>query len=126
MTALGGLATAARSTLPAPSAQGAAVLALLGGVGVWGFALLWLALAAALTVRAFRAGLPFAPTWWSFIFPLGACVTGTAALAARTGSQLFIWPAVALYVLLAAAWAVVACRSLRHAAGHLSGPAARS
>lgn len=118
VTALGVLATAAPAALPAPYAQGAAVLALLGGVGVWGFALLWLALAVALTVREFRAGLPFAPTWWSFIFPLGACVTGTAALAGRTGSQLFIWPAVVFYALLVAAWAAVAWRSLHHAARH--------
>jgi tellurite resistance protein TehA-like permease len=69
VTGLGALATAAPSALPAPYAHGAAVFALLGGVGVWGFAMLWLALAAALTVREFRAGLPFAPTWWSFHLP---------------------------------------------------------
>jgi tellurite resistance protein TehA-like permease len=119
VTGLGVLATVAPSALPAPYAQGAAVLAVLGGVGVWGFAVLWLALAAALTVREFRAGLPFAPTWWSFIFPLGALVTGTGVLAARTGSQLFVWPAVVLYALLVAAWAAVAYRSLRHAAAHV-------
>ncbi|MEE4540525.1 TDT family transporter [Streptomyces sp. V4-01] len=118
VTGLGVLATAAPSALTTPYVQGAAALALLGGVAVWGFALLWLALAAALTVRELRAGLPFAPTWWSFIFPLGACVTATAALAVRTGSQLFVWTAVALYVLLVAAWAVVAFRSLHHAAAH--------
>ncbi|MFF7984228.1 hypothetical protein ACFZDK_34805 [Streptomyces sp. NPDC007901] len=71
--------------------------------------------ATALTVREIRRGLPFAPTWWSFIFPLGACVTGTSALAARTGSRLFVWIAVVLYALLLAAWAVVAWYSLRHA-----------
>jgi tellurite resistance protein TehA-like permease len=123
VTGLGVLATAAPSALTAPYTQGAAALALLGGVGVWGFAMLWLALAAALTVRELRAGLPFAPTWWSFIFPLGACVTGTSVLAARTGSSLFVWTAVALYAVLVAAWAVVAFRSLRHAAAHVGGRA---
>ncbi|WP_327287234.1 C4-dicarboxylate ABC transporter [Streptomyces sp. NBC_01198] len=118
VTALGTLATAAPSALDASYARGTASLALLGGVALWGFALLWLALAAALTVRELRAGLPFAPTWWSFIFPLGALVTGTGALAARTGSDLFVWPAVVLYALLAAAWALVAWRSLHHAAAH--------
>ncbi|SHN15595.1 SLAC1 family transporter [Actinacidiphila paucisporea] len=118
VTALGALATAAKGVLPPPYALGAAVLALLPGVGLWGFALLWLALAAALTVREFRAGLPFAPTWWSFIFPLGACVTGTSALAARTGSLLFVWTAVGFYGLLVAAWAAVAGYSLVHASGH--------
>ncbi|MFF7212908.1 TDT family transporter [Streptomyces sp. NPDC008238] len=120
VTAMGTLATAAPSALPGPSARGAAAFALLGGIGLWGFAMLWLALATALTVRQLRAGLPFAPTWWSFIFPQGACVTGTGVLAARTGSQLLVWTAVALYVLLAAAWAAVTWRSLRHAAGHVA------
>ncbi|MEV6761819.1 TDT family transporter [Streptomyces sp. NPDC051105] len=115
VTALGALATAAPSTLPAPYARGSAVAALLGGIGIWGFATLWLVLATALTVREVRRGLPFAPTWWSFIFPLGACVTGTSALAARTGSELFVWSAVVLYALLVVAWAVVAWHSLRHA-----------
>ncbi|MGW7751456.1 SLAC1 family transporter [Streptomyces violaceusniger] len=81
-------------------------------------------LATALTLREFRAGLPFAPTWWSFIFPLGAFVTGTGA--ARTGSSLFTWPAVVFYALLVAAWAVVACRSLGHAAAHAGRPKSRA
>ncbi|MER6078753.1 TDT family transporter [Streptomyces sp. NPDC001833] len=127
VTALGALAKAAPSALPAPYARGSAVAALLGGLGIWGFAMLWLVLATTLTVREVRRGLPFAPTWWSFIFPLGACVTGTGALAARTGSQPFVWSAVALYMLLVAAWAVVAWHSLRHVAGQrrrAAGPAA--
>ncbi|MEU9449472.1 TDT family transporter [Streptomyces sp. NPDC048277] len=122
VTALGALATAAPSALPAPYARGSAVAALLCGLGLWGFALLWLVLATALTVREIRRGLPFAPTWWSFIFPLGAAVTGTSALAARTGSQLFVWSAVVLYALLVTAWAVVAWHSLRHVAGRPEGP----
>ncbi|MDX3761757.1 MULTISPECIES: hypothetical protein [Streptomyces] len=63
--------------------------------------------------------------------PLGACVTGTSALAARTGSKLFVWTAVVLYVLLIAAWAVVAWYSLRHAVrqrarARMTGPVQRS
>lgn len=114
VTALGALAAAAPSTLPVLYARGAEVLALLGGILVWGFALLWLALATGLTARTIRAGLPFAPTWWSFIFPVGALVTATCTLAARTGSVLFVWAAVVFYVLLVLAWIVVAGRSLRH------------
>ena len=126
VTALGALAKATPSTLPAPYARGSAVAALLGGLGIWGFAMLWLVLATTLTVREVRRGLPFAPTWWSFIFPLGACVTGTSALAARTGSEPFVWSAVALYALLVAAWAVVARQSLRHAAGQWRRSGARA
>ncbi|MER6474290.1 TDT family transporter [Streptomyces collinus] len=121
VTALGSLATAAPSGLPAPYARGTAVVALLGGVGMWGFAMLWLALAAALTVRAVCRGLPFAPTWWSFIFPLGACVTATGGLAVRSGSQPLVWATVVLYVLLVAAWAIVVRHSLRHALAQVRG-----
>lgn len=116
VTALGALATAAPNTLPALYARGAEVLALLGGILVWGFALLWLALATALTARTIRAGLPFAPTWWSFIFPFGALVTATSTLAARTDAVLFVWPAVVFYALLVLAWIVVGGRTLRHIA----------
>ncbi|MFC9281096.1 C4-dicarboxylate ABC transporter [Streptomyces collinus] len=121
VTALGALATAAPSGLPAPYARGTAVVALLGGVGMWGFALLWLVLAAALTVRAVGRGLPFAPTWWSFIFPLGACVTATGGLAVRSGSRPLVWATIVLYVLLVAAWAIVVRHSLRHALSQVRG-----
>jgi tellurite resistance protein TehA-like permease len=118
VTALGALAAAAPSALPALYAQGAAVFALLGGVAVWGFTMLWLALATGLTARTIRAGLPFAPTWWSFIFPVGDCVTATDTLAARTGSEPLAWIGVVFYALLVIGWLVVASHSLRHAARH--------
>ncbi|MFI6565788.1 TDT family transporter [Streptomyces sp. NPDC050534] len=119
VTALGALASVAPSALPAPYARGTAVLALLGGIVVWGFAMLWMALATGLTVRTIRAGLPFAPTWWSFIFPVGACVTATGTLATRTGSVPLGWTTAGLYTALVLAWLVVTGRSLLHAAQHL-------
>ena len=118
VTALGALAAVAPSALPALYAQGAAVFALLGGVAVWGFTMLWLALAIGLTARTIGAGLPFAPTWWSFIFPVGDCVTATDTLAARTGSEPLAWIGVMFYALLVIGWLVVASHSLRHAASH--------
>ncbi|MGW1076772.1 TDT family transporter [Streptomyces sp. NPDC002537] len=118
VTAAGLLANAAPSALPTPYAQGLAVFALVFGVVTWGFAMLWLALAAAVTVRTARTGLPFNLTWWGFTFPVGTCVTGTTGLAARTGAEVFTWAAVALYALLVIAWAVVAVRTAR---GALSG-----
>jgi C4-dicarboxylate transporter/malic acid transport protein len=119
VTALGALAAVAPSALPALYARGTTVFALLGGIVVWGFAMLWLTLATGLTARTIRSGLPFAPTWWSFIFPVGACVTATGTLAALTGSDMFIWMAVALYGLLVIAWVVVSGHSVRHAARHM-------
>jgi tellurite resistance protein TehA-like permease len=64
---------------------GAPVFALLYGVPTWGFAMIWLALAAAITVRTARRGLPFALTWWSFTFPVGTLlVAAWLVVAART------------------------------------------
>ncbi|MFR0359406.1 TDT family transporter [Streptomyces sediminimaris] len=119
VTALGALASVAPTALPAPYARGAAVLALLGGIVLWGFAMLWLALATGLTARTIRAGLPFAPTWWSFIFPVGACVTATGTLATRTGSAPLTWTTAFLYTALVLAWLIVAGRSLLHASRHM-------
>ena len=88
-------------------------IAPLYGVPVMGFALFWMALAAALTVRAARAGLPFSLTWWSFTFPVGTLVTGMNGLAARTGSPAVAALAVLLYAFLVAAWLLVAVRTVR-------------
>jgi len=54
VTAAGALGAAATGVLQAPYAPGAAVFALLYGIPVWGFAMMWLVLAAAITVRAAR------------------------------------------------------------------------
>jgi len=117
-TAVGQLADVARGVVPAPYAGGFEAFALLYGVPVMGFALMWLALAAALVVRAMRHGMTFAMTWWGFTFPVGTCVTGAAGLARHTGLTAYTWLAVALYALLVTAWAVAGLRTLR---GLLSG-----
>ncbi|MFE9688970.1 TDT family transporter [Micromonospora sp. NPDC005806] len=109
------LGRAADGVLPDPYAAGAQMLAVLYGVPAMGFALLWLALAAAITVRTARAGLPFSLTWWSFTFPVGTLVTGVTGLAARTGSAMLTTLAVLLYGLLVVAWATVASRTVRGA-----------
>jgi C4-dicarboxylate transporter/malic acid transport protein len=125
VTAAGNLGTQAAGVLPASYAAGAADFALLYGVPVWGFAMMWLALAAAITIRTARRGLPFALTWWSFTFPVGTCVTGTIALATRSGADALQWASVILYALLLAAWLIVAARTVRGAAiGRLFRPAA--
>ena len=128
VTAAGALGTAAAAVLPAPYGSGAAVFALLYGVPVWGFAMAWLVLAAAITLRtALRApgGLPFALTWWSFTFPVGTCVTGTIALAERSGAGALRGASVALYALLLVAWLVVAARTVHGTAtGRLLRPMA--
>jgi tellurite resistance protein TehA-like permease len=112
VTAAGNLGTQAAHVLPEPYAAGAAVFALLYGVPTWGFAMMWLALAAAITIRTARRGLPFALTWWSFTFPVGTCVTGTIALAARSHAGALEAASVVLYALLLAAWLVVGARTV--------------
>ncbi|MBW8487163.1 TDT family transporter [Actinomadura parmotrematis] len=108
-TAAGQIADAASG----PHAAAMRAFAVLYGVPVMGFALLWLAIAAALNVRARRAGMGFAMTWWSFTFPVGTCVTGAAVLARDTGLAVLGAAAVALWLLLAAAWTAAAAGTLR-------------
>ncbi|GHD37008.1 TDT family transporter [Streptomyces galbus] len=117
-TAVGRFADVAPGVVPAPYADGFRVLAVLYGVPVTGFALLWLGLATAHVVRARRHGMGFSMTWWAFTFPVGTCVTGAAALARHTGLVVYGVLAVALYALLVGAWGVAAVRT---AGGLLSG-----
>ena len=112
ITASHNLGEAAPTLLPAPYGTAFHALGLVYGLPVWGFAMLWAALALAVTVRTARQGLPFTLTWWSFTFPVGTVVTGTSGLAAATGLGLFTGAAVLFYAGLVAAWAVVAVRTL--------------
>ncbi|MFC8311108.1 TDT family transporter [Streptomyces olivaceus] len=112
-TAAGNFAAAAPGAVPGPYAGGFPVFAVLYGVPVMGFALMWLCLALAHVVRARRAGMGFSMTWWSFTFPVGTCVTGAEALARGTGLVVYGWLAVALYAVLVAAWGVAATRTAR-------------
>ncbi|MFF5424969.1 MULTISPECIES: TDT family transporter [unclassified Streptomyces] len=118
VTAVGHFADTAGGVLPASYAHGFTAFAVLYGVPVMGFALLWLALAGALVLRARRRGMGFALSWWAFTFPVGTCVTGAEALARHTGLAGFRWAAAGLYALLVAAWLVAAVRT---AGGLVSG-----
>ncbi|QMU77911.1 TDT family transporter [Streptacidiphilus sp. PB12-B1b] len=105
---LGGVAHLA---LPAPYSTALQAFGVVYGVPVWGFALLWACLAAAITLRTARAGLPFSLTWWSFTFPVGTVVTGTSGLALHTGAEMFRIAAAVLYAGLVLAWLLVAART---------------
>jgi tellurite resistance protein TehA-like permease len=87
--------------------------AILYGVPVWGFAVLWIALAASLTVRTLWRGMPFALTWWSLTFPVGTFVTGTAQLAAHTHLPAFKVGAAIAYAALLFTWLLVGVRTAR-------------
>ncbi|MFJ4327219.1 TDT family transporter [Streptomyces tricolor] len=117
-TAVALIADAAPGVVPAPYDRGLGVFAVLYGVPVMGFALLWLVLATAHVVRARRRGMGFALTWWAFTFPVGTCVTGAAALARHTGLAMYDALALGLYGVLVAAWVAAAWGTVR---GLLSG-----
>lgn len=116
ITAAGVLGTdAVTSAIEPPVSTSMDAMAVLYGVPVWGFALLWMCLAGALTVRTIRRKLPFALTWWSFTFPVGTMVTGTTQLAHHTGLPAFEVAAVVGFVGLLAAWLLVGIRTLNGA-----------
>jgi C4-dicarboxylate transporter/malic acid transport protein len=112
---LGGVASQA---LPAPYSTALQAFGVVYGVPVWGFGLLWGAIAGAITLRTAREHLPFSLTWWSFVFALGSMAEGTSGLALHTGSNLFRVAAVLFYLGLVAAWITVAVRT---AGGSLRG-----
>ncbi|MHC0428592.1 TDT family transporter [Streptomyces sp. O3] len=112
-TAVNALADVAPGAVAPAYASAFGAFAVVYGVPVLGFALLWLALAGALAVRAWRRGMRFAMTWWAFTFPVGTCVTGAAGLARHTGLDAYGWLAAALFGFLAAAWAVAGFHTLR-------------
>lgn len=108
-----GLLAAATASVTGPHGEELARTVAVGyGLVVGALALAWAGVAAVVTVRTARRGLPFSLTWWSFTFPVGTCVTGADALAARTGWAVFTPLAVAGYAGLLIAWVVVASRTL--------------
>jgi C4-dicarboxylate transporter/malic acid transport protein len=113
ITAAGLLGTNAALAVGPPVAEAMNTFSILYGVPVWGFAVLWIALATSLTVRTMRRGMPFALTWWSLTFPVGTFVTGTTQLAIHTGLPAFRVAAVIAYAGLLCTWLLVAVRTAR-------------
>jgi C4-dicarboxylate transporter/malic acid transport protein len=113
ITAVHHLGLLAPDVLPAPYGRAFGSLALVYGVPVWGFGLMWTTLAAMLTVRTARDGMPFSLSWWSFTFPVGTFVTGTSGLASVTGLVVLQVAAGVLFAGLLLAWVLVASRTLR-------------
>lgn len=101
----------AQLVVPAPWSTALEISALIFGIPVLGFALLWVGLAAAITLRTARDHLPFSLTWWSFTFSIGTCATGTSLLAVGTGALALHIMAVAFFVGLVLVWATVAWRT---------------
>lgn len=113
ITAAGLLGHVAALAVEPELAEDLNAFAVIFGVPVWGFAILWIALATSLTVRTLRRGMPFALTWWSLTFPVGTFVTGTTQLAVHTHLPAFRVAAVMAYVGLLSTWLFVAIRTAR-------------
>lgn len=113
ITAAGLLGGVAVLAVPPELASAMNVFAILFGVPIWGFALLWIVLATELTVRTLRRGMPFALTWWSLTFPVGTFVTGTTQLAVHTELPAFKIAAAVAYAGLLCTWGLVAVRTAR-------------
>lgn len=113
ITAAGLLGLTAALAVSPQLADSLNAFAIIFGVPVWGFAVLWIALATSLTIRTLRRGMPFALTWWSLTFPVGTFVTGTTQLAVHTNLPAFKVAAVLAYVGLLSTWLLVAAQTAR-------------
>jgi len=88
-----------------------AFLVVFWGSGVW-----WLLLAIIMTIHYIdRQGLPYAPTWWAFTFPLGAYVAATHVIYMILGVKVFDYFGLAIYLLLLGLWLAAFQGALRGA-----------
>jgi tellurite resistance protein TehA-like permease len=113
VTAVNNLADVARGAVSPQLAAALKPFAVLYGVPVLGFAMIWLLMALLIVAEAVKKGLPFALTWWAFTFPVGTCVTGATGLWRHTGLTSYAWLACGLYALLVGFWAVTAFHTAR-------------
>ena len=96
-------------------AQGIGVVA---GLTLWGFGLWWLLLATLITLRYWRAGVPFNLGWWGYTFPLGVYTVTTFRLGTTLDIGFFGIFGAVLTVALVAMWLLVGAKTL---AGALRG-----
>lgn len=98
-------------------AQGIGIIA---GLLLWSFGAWWLLLATLITIRYFRAGVPFNLGWWGYTFPLGVFALATFRLGTTLDLTIFAVVGTVLAVALAGMWALVASKTAMGAwRGHL-------
>lgn len=86
-------------------------MGMVSGLLLWGLGLWWMMLATLITLRYFRAAVPFNLGWWGYTFPLGVFAVTTLRLAKVLDSLFFEVFGSALVVVLASLWLVVAWRT---------------
>jgi len=82
------------------------------GLVLWGFGLWWLLLATLITVRHFRAGIPFNLGWWGYTFPLGVYTVATFKLGTTLHLGFFGIIGTVFTLVLAVMWMLVAAKTL--------------
>lgn len=87
-------------------------IGLISGVLFWGLGLWWMVLALLITRRYFKAGIPFNLGWWGFTFPLGVYAVTTLKLGSLLHLAFFNVVGVALVLMLAIMWVIVAAKTL--------------
>lgn len=89
-------------------------LALIVGIAFWGFALFWALLSLLVTWRTRRvAGLPFALSWWAFVFPVGAFTVASGVLYQTLPYLFFRWVGLLALLALLALWLITAGHTLQ-------------
>ncbi|MBL8373507.1 C4-dicarboxylate ABC transporter [Accumulibacter sp.] len=84
------------------------------GLLFWGFGVWWVVMAVLLTATAKRRGLlPFALSWWGFIFPLGAFVSASFRLGRASGLPGVEWVGIACWGLLLVLWLLTLAGTVR-------------
>ncbi len=74
-------------------------------LGLWGFALFWLIFAILVTTGVHRREqIPFALSWWAFIFPTAAFVIASSALYQAWKIPFIAWTGIAVLVFLLGLW----------------------
>ncbi|MHB1098985.1 MAG: TDT family transporter [Burkholderiales bacterium] len=93
---------------------------LIGGLLLWGAGLWWVMLATLITIRHFRAGIPFNLGWWGYTFPLGVYTVSTLKLGVMLKMSMFSIFGTFLVMVLATMWTLVAALTLHGGwKGHL-------
>lgn len=95
-------------------------LGVIAGTLLWGVGLWWLLLATLITIRHFRAGIPFNLGWWGYTFPLGVYTVATLKLGLVLKIAAFSTFGTLLVIVLAVMWGLVAARTIHGGwKGHL-------
>ncbi|APH57328.1 C4-dicarboxylate transport protein [Granulibacter bethesdensis] len=87
-------------------------LGIMAALLLWGFGLWWMMLATLITIRYWRAGVPFNLGWWGYTFPLGVYTVATFRLGVMLDAGFFSLIGTFLAAILTAMWLLVSARTL--------------